>query len=199
VLFSFCEEEDKMIIGLTGGIASGKSTIAKMFQTLNVDVIDADKIAKDIYNTDEIQREILKNFKTTDRKKIKEIIFRDKSQLKIINGIIHPKVREYYEKVRKNTPDELIKIFDIPLLFETKMEDLCDIIVVVDINRENQIKRIVQRDTISIELAEKIIDSQMSSEEKVKRATFVIDNNGSKEELEKNFKNVVKQIGKVKK
>lgn len=197
-----------MIVGLTGGIGTGKSTVSKLFKENGADIYDADIIAKEIMEELETIEEIGKEFGSSildknqrlDRQKLKEIVFKNKEKLEILNKIVHPKVIKRFENIKSNIKKEEIAIFDIPLLFEAKMENLCDLIVVVDIDREKQIERIIERDGIEEELAEKIIDSQMSSETKRKKADIVIENNGTLIDLEKKvfeiYRKIVKRRGK---
>ena len=179
-----------MIIGLTGGIASGKSTVSKYLAEKGFKVYDADKIAKDISEKKLVQEEIIATFgdkileenRNIDRKKLKEIVFEDKEKLKQLNAIIHPKVIDFYKKLKEKNTDEII-IFDVPLLFESGIEKFCDKILVVISDYEIQLNRIVERDKIDRDLAEKIIKSQLSNEERIKKADVVIENNSSLEDL----------------
>ena len=179
-----------MIIGLTGGIASGKSTVSKYLAEKGFEVYDADKIAKDISEKKSVQEEIILTFgdkildenKNVDRKKLKEIVFEDKEKLKQLNAIIHPKVIDFYKELKEKNTDEII-IFDVPLLFESGIDKFCDKILVVISNYEIQLNRIVERDKIDRELAEKIIKSQLSNEKRIKKADVVIENNSSLEDL----------------
>lgn len=179
-----------MIIGLTGGIASGKSTVSKYLAEKGFKVYDADKIAKDISEKKSVQEEIILTFGNkildengnVDRKKLKEIVFEDKEKLKQLNAIIHPKVIDFYKKLKEKNTDEII-IFDVPLLFESGIEKFCDKILVVISDYEIQLNRIVERDKIDRELASKIIKSQLSNKERIKKADVVIDNNSSLEDL----------------
>ena len=179
-----------MIIGLTGGIASGKSTVSKYLAEKGFEVYDADKIAKDISEKKSVQEEIILTFgdkildenKNVDRKKLKEIVFEDKEKLEKLNGIIHPKVIDFYKELKEKNTDEII-IFDVPLLFESGIDKFCDKILVVISDYEIQLNRIVERDKIDRELAEKIIKSQLSNEERIKKADVVIENNSNLEDL----------------
>ena len=179
-----------MIIGLTGGIASGKSTVSKYLAEKGFKVYDADKIAKDISEKKLVQEEIIATFgdkileenRNIDRKKLKEIVFEDKEKLKQLNAIIHPKVIDFYKKLKEKNTDEII-IFDVPLLFESGIEKFCDKILVVISDYEIQLNRIVERDKIDRELASKIIKSQLSNKERIKKADVVIENNSSLEDL----------------
>ena len=172
-----------MIIGLTGGIASGKSTVSKYLAEKGFKVYDADKIAKDISEKKSVQEnKILDENGNIDRKKLKEIVFENKDKLKKLNGIIHPKVIDFYKKLKEKNTDEVI-IFDVPLLFESGLDKFCDKILVVISDYEIQLNRIVERDKIDRELAEKIIKSQLSNEERIKKADVVIENNSNLEDL----------------
>jgi len=180
-----------MIIGLTGGIASGKSTVSKYLAEKGFKVYDADKIAKDISEKKSVQEEIILTFGNKildengniDRKKLKEVVFENKEKLKQLNAIIHPKVIDFYKKLKeKKNTDEII-VFDVPLLFESGIDKFCDKILVVISDYEIQLNRIVERDKIDRELASKIIKSQLSNEERIKKADVVIENNSSLEDL----------------
>ena len=179
-----------MIIGLTGGIASGKSTVSKYLAEKGFKVYDADKIAKDITEKKSVQEEIILTFgdkildenRNVDRKKLKEIVFEDKEKLEKLNAIIHPKVIDFYKELKEKDTDEII-VFDVPLLFESGIDKFCDKILVVISDYEIQLDRIVERDKIDRDLAEKIIKSQLSNGERIKKADVVIENNSSLEDL----------------
>ena len=179
-----------MIIGLTGGIDSGKNTVSKYLAEKEFKVYDADKIAKDISEKKSVQEEIISTFGNkilnengnVDRKKLKEIVFENKDKLKKLNDIIHPKVINFYKELKEKNTDEVI-IFDVPLLFESGIDKFCNKILVIISDYEVQLNRIVERDKIDRELAEKIIKSQLSNEERIKKADVVIENNSSLEDL----------------
>ena len=191
-----------MILGLTGGIASGKSTVSNIFKKYGIYIVDADKIAKELGNRKDVIDEIGKKISKTvidengivDRAKLKEIVFSDKSKLEILNKIYHPKIREEFKKIKLNSSKNDIIIFDVPLLFETGMYTLCDKNILVYVNEDIQIERLIARDGITKELAKKIIDSQMSLDEKKSKSNILIENNDSLEELEKKVEMVYKKI-----
>ena len=193
-----------MIIGLTGGIASGKSTVWKYLAEKGFKVYDADKIAKDISGKKSVQKEIILTFGdkildengNIDRKKLKEIVFENKEKLKQLNAIIHPKVIDFYKELKEKNTDEVI-IFDVPLLFESGIDKFCDKILVVISDYEIQLNRIVERDKIDRELAEKIIKSQLSNEERIKKADVVIENNSSLEDLFEKVERFCERIWKL--
>lgn len=191
-----------VIIGLTGGIASGKSTVSKYLKEKGYQIFDADKIAKDLTNEDNIKNKIVEKFGSNildnnfslDRKKMKEIVFNDKSKLKLLNDIIHPEVFEFYKKAKENNKENKILIFDVPLLFESGIDSLCDKILVVISDHKIQIERIIERDKIDKTLATNIINSQITDKERIKKADIVIENNGSLEELYEKIERVCESI-----
>lgn len=191
-----------MIIGLTGGIASGKSTVSNFFKELGVKVIDADIVAREISERkatiDEIcnifGRDILDENGRIVREKLRERVFQDKRLVQKLNSIIHPQVIEYFkERKDENGEDELL-IFDVPLLYEAKMDTLCDKVIVVGVDRKKQIERVIQRDGSSEEVARNIIANQMSLDDKIKRADIVIMNDGTLEELKGKVLKVYKEL-----
>lgn len=207
-----------MILGLTGGIASGKSTVSNYLKKNNFIIYDADKIAKEIFEKEEIKKEIISNFGedilirdesgNINREKLKEIVFKNSDKLKILNSIIHPKVYDYFYKIRKNNrsplkeskkvdeknKDERNIIFDVPLLFESGINELCDKVLLIVTDFNVQIERIKKRDGLNEDLAKKIIFSQLSNEEKIKKADYIIKNNGTLQEFLEKINELIKEI-----
>lgn len=191
-----------MIIGLTGGIASGKSTVSKIFRELGAEIIDADIKAKEISEREDIVKEIgnifgkeiINSEGKIDRLKIKEIVFNNKEKLKKLNDLIHPKVMEEFKKIKENTGKNDIIIFDVPLLFESGMDKMCDKIILVFTDKDIQIKRMLERDGITEELAEKIINSQMSLEEKLNKSQIHLENNGTLEDLREKSETIYREL-----
>ena len=182
-----------MIVGLTGGIGSGKSSAVKFFKELGIDSIDADGVAKNILNLNKSARKlfiaefgdkyILKNHKI-NRDLLRKDIFNDKSKIKKLESIIHPIVREeIFEFIQKSK--SIYTIIDVPLIFETKSEDFYNKIVVVDCDTNTQILRASQRDNQSEESILKIIGSQATREERLSIADYVINNDSSYGNLKK--------------
>ncbi len=182
------------IIGLTGGIASGKSTVAQVFKGLGAYIIDADKVAHQIVEPgNPAWRDVIKHFgdkilnqdSTINREMLGDMVFGNPELLDDLNKITHPRVMERFKDelqcIKTNNPDAIV-IMEVPLLYETHLERLCDQVVVVWVDREIQIKRLMGRDNISEEAAIKRIDSQMDLDEKAKKADYVIDNRKTKEE-----------------
>ena len=185
-----------MIVGLTGGIASGKSTVSNYFREFGAEVLDADVVAKELSEKEENVAKIIEIFGNEilngniSRKKMRERAFLEKDKLKQLNELLHPQVIEVFKNKRENTKEDEIVIFDIPLLFEAGMESLCDTVIVVYISKRVQLERMMKRDRHGIDLAERIIESQMSMSDKIDKADIIINNNCTLEDLKNNV-NVV--------
>ena len=187
-----------MIAGLTGGIASGKSTVSNYFREFGAEVLDADVVAKELSEKEEnvakiieiFGNEILDENGNISRKKMRERAFLEKDKLKQLNELLHPQVIEVFKNKKENTKEDEIVIFDIPLLFEAGMENLCDTVIVVYISKRVQLERMMKRDRHGIDLAERIIESQMSMSDKIDKADIIINNNCTLEDLKNNV-NVV--------
>ena len=181
-----------MIVGLTGGIASGKSTVSSFFKKLGLEIIDADEVAKEVSQKKDTVERIVKVFGKdilgsdgqVIREKLRKKAFENRELLKNLNEIVHPQVIDVFKKKKEENSEKTIIIFDIPLLYEAGMENLCDKVIVVYAEKELQTKRIMKRDNNTRELAEKIIEAQMPMEKKIRKADIVINNNGSIEGLE---------------
>ncbi|AGB40427.1 dephospho-CoA kinase [Halobacteroides halobius DSM 5150] len=195
-----------MKIGLTGGIASGKSTVTKLLEELGVEVIDTDQIAhqlmepkKEVWNkiVDNFGKEILLSSNEIDRKKLGEIIFNDIQAKKKLDQITHPAIiAELRERMREVGPDNLI-VAEVPLLIEADMLDLFDRIWLVYVSREVQIERLMARGNFDHQEALTRIESQMPLDEKKQYADRIINNNGTPTELENEVKRVWKEIKEV--
>ncbi|MFE6168784.1 dephospho-CoA kinase [Viridibacillus arvi] len=181
-----------MIIGLTGSIASGKSTVAEMLKELNLPIIDADLVARVVVEpgTETLKQiveafgeEVLLNDGTLNRPKLGDIIFHEPAARKSLNDIIHPAIRQ--EMLRQR--DELLEIgvkdivMDIPLLFESRLQHFVEKILVVSVTEETQLKRLMERNNLSEKDAKARISSQLPLSEKEKGADAVIYNNKSLE------------------
>ncbi|CAG9619595.1 dephospho-CoA kinase [Sutcliffiella rhizosphaerae] len=176
------------IIGLTGGIASGKSTVANMFRDKNIPVVDADIVAREVVeigtNTykqlvETFGNEILNSDRSLNRPKLGSIIFQDEEKRKQLNNIMHPAIRS---KMKEQTKQYIEKghetvVMDIPLLFESKLTHLVDKIVLVFVNEKTQLKRLMNRNELSEKEAVDRISSQMPLKDKVALSHAIIDNN----------------------
>lgn len=184
-------------VGLTGGIASGKSVVASMFARKGALHLDFDRIAHEVIepHTDvwhaiinNFGSEILREDKTINREKLGEIVFRDHEKLKLLNSIVHPAAITIWEKRLKKIKEEnptAVVISSVPLLFEINMQGAFDVVIVVYASPEEQIRRLMHRNGYSLEQAKARLNSQLPIDEKTKLADIVINNNGSLEEAEK--------------
>jgi dephospho-CoA kinase len=182
------------IIGLTGGIASGKSTVTRTLLDLGAIIIDSDELAHNIMKPykpawkDIVKifgTEILNHDETINRDRLGQIVFNDPDKLRELNQITHWRIAERYKEdlrlIRKEKPEAIV-VMEIPLLYETHAERICDEVWVVWVDRETQMERLMQRDGISREDAIKRIEAQMDLDEKARLADVVIDNRHSIEE-----------------
>jgi dephospho-CoA kinase len=179
------------VLGLTGGIGAGKSMVASMFAQLGADVIDADQLARDVVEPgqpalDEIAtafgRDILLPDGRLDRGKLARIIFADPVARGKLNAITHPPIRERIDAAiaaRASRPGVLIA--DIPLLYENDRASTVEAVIVVWVDPETQLRRLLERDRLTDEEAGQRIAAQMPLDEKRARANVVIDNSGSRE------------------
>ncbi len=192
------------VIGVTGGVASGKSLISGWFEKAHIDIIDADKVYKTLIQTNKkLYKEIIETFnleenenQQLDFKSLAKIVFNNKDKLLLLNSIAHPYVID--EMVRmienyRNNHHSLI-VLDVPLLFEANMEKYCDQIVCVYADRETQIDRLMKRGHLDRSVAVQRIDSQMSIEEKKEKSDFVIDNSWSRDHSYQQFIQVLAKI-----
>ncbi|SET44415.1 dephospho-CoA kinase [Oceanobacillus limi] len=191
-----------LIIGLTGSIASGKSTVSHMFHDLNIPVVDADKISREVVNRGEkAYQEIIDVFgegiltksKIIDRKKLGAIIFKDETKRNQLNGIVHPAVRERMLEKRDTYVEagEKCIVLDIPLLFESKLTHFVDKTLVVFVDEDVQLQRLMERDGYTEEEADQRIQSQIPVKEKAKLADAVINNNGTINETNQQLKQIL--------
>jgi dephospho-CoA kinase len=189
-------------VGLTGGIASGKSLVARIFRELGAHVIDADRIVHDLLESDlDVYKEIVDYFgkdiigadKSIDRRKVGDIVFNDPERRLWLNNCLHPRVFSIYnEQVRLlcDRQPECIVVFDAALLIETGYHRGMDRVIVVYADREQQVGRLIARDNLSREQALARITSQMPLSEKRGHADFVIDNTGARESTEQQARTV---------
>ena len=181
-------------VGLTGGIASGKSTVARMFQEKGACVIDLDEIAHFVEEPDRpgwkaiveyFGQNVLNDDRTINREKLGAIVFRDKEKLAKLNMMVHPAAFEEWKQrvtgIRKTSPQAIV-ISDIPLLIEVGMRQWLDAVILVYVSPDDQIQRLMSRNGVSREEALTRLNSQMPIDEKIPHADFLIDNRGSIED-----------------
>ena len=173
-----------MIIGITGSIACGKSTVSNYLKSKGYIVIDADRIGHEALDDDYVKEKLILAFgneiledNKINRQKLGELVFGNSSNLNVLNSIIHPEIRKkFLEKIDKNNDKELIFI-DVALLFEAKFDDLVDKIIVVYVDKNTQLTRLMKRNSISKKEALSRIVSQMSPIEKAKLGDYTVNNN----------------------
>lgn len=194
-----------MILGLTGGIATGKSTVSAMLRERDIPVIDADLIAHEVVEPGKpayeaivkhFGKEILLPDERINRKDLGEIVFSDEVERQKLNAIVHPEVRrlmrEQAEQVERDGAE--IVFMDIPLLFESKLQHMVDKIVVVYAPASMQLTRILERDELDEEQAMKRLRAQMPIDQKKTEADFLIDNTGTREETERQVEQMLADI-----
>ncbi|WP_159881569.1 dephospho-CoA kinase [Paenibacillus puerhi] len=185
-----------MNIGLTGGIASGKSTVAAMLVRRGALLVDADRIAREVVEPNTpVLAQVIERFGadlllqdgSLNRKKLGEKVFGDPEALRDLEGLLHPPIRatmrERMSRYQEDHPDKLV-VVDIPLLYESGLQGMVEEVMVVYVPREVQLARLIARDGMSPEEAEKRLNAQMSIEDKKRMADIVITNTGSLEETE---------------
>lgn len=190
------------VIGLTGGIASGKSTVLKWFEDKNVFVIDADKVNHDLLNNNskvinkiaEVFGQRVINNGKIHRERLGKLVFSDNVQRQMLENILHPLIYKQIKNTIEMNLSEPLIVLDIPLLFETNFDNLCDITIVVYATKEIQIHRLMQRNQMNKIDAINRIDSQMSMDEKAKRATYIIDNTKTIDQTIDQFEKIYKKI-----
>lgn len=180
-------------IGLTGGIASGKSTVCALFEHYQVPIIDADLIARQLVEPDKkahseiahhFGKNILQSDNTLNRKKLRQLIFSDPVAKQALENILHPKIRQQLILQSQQQRASYI-ILAIPLLIESKMYDLVDRILVIDIEPSLQLQRLQQRDGSSSDQAQAMVSAQCSQKQRLAHANDIIDNNDDPTTLSK--------------
>ncbi|EHR0226448.1 dephospho-CoA kinase [Vibrio parahaemolyticus] len=181
-----------LVIGLTGGIASGKTTVANLFkQQFKIDIVDADIVAREVVEPgthglnaiiQHFGQDITHDDNTLDRAKLREKIFSNPEEKAWLNALLHPIIREkMIEDLQQVTSDYTLLV--VPLLVENNLDSLCDRVLVVDVEPETQISRTVKRDNVSEEQAHAILASQASRQQRLDIADDVVKNNPNDPDL----------------
>ncbi len=172
-----------LIVGLTGGIGSGKTTVAKMFEKEGIPIYIADDRAKQIMDradvVEAVQGIFKENVKTgdvLDRKKIREIVFHDKELLNKLNSIVHPEVRKDFEQWKEENDAFPFVIKESAVLFENNLHKECDLVILVTAPEEVRVKRVMERDGVSSDNVKSIINNQMKDFDKIPLSDYVITN-----------------------
>jgi len=196
-----------IIVGLTGGVGTGKSTVTNFFRELGAYIIDWDELAREVIRpqlrawkeiVEYFGKDFLNEDMTVNRQKLAEIVFSDKKKVTKLNQIVHPEVFKEDERITNEikslNPDALI-IKDIPLLFELTRPIFVDKVVVVSVSEQTQLRRLEEKG-MSREDAQSRIKSQLPLEEKIESADFVINNDGPLEETKKQVEEIYSLLRK---
>ena len=192
------------VVGLTGGIGSGKSTVVRMFGELGAHWVDADDVAREVVEpgtpalariAEHFGQEILQADGSLDRARLREIVFREPAQREWLEALLHPVIRE--ELVRQLHPEQYSLPYVLlvsPLLLETDQHALVDQVLVVDVPVEIQIDRTMERDDNPRDQVERIIAAQMPRQERLQKADYVIDNNRPQDEVATQVRELHEQL-----
>lgn len=198
--------ENRLLVAVTGGIASGKSTVSKMLEELGAPLIDLDVLARQVVEpgkpawkeiVDFFGREIILHDGRIDRKNLSDVVFRDIEKRKRLESLTHPRILEemcrQVDEIAAGTPDAIIQV-GIPLLIELNLQDRFHKVLLVYARREVQMNRLMQRDGISKNSAENILKAQLPIDEKIGYADFVIYNDGLLEETRQQVEEAWRQL-----
>ncbi|KAH8106955.1 CoaE-domain-containing protein [Cristinia sonorae] len=194
-----------LVVGLTGGIATGKSTVSNLLKAYNVPIIDADLLARQVVlpGTPALRRiaevfgqDILLEDGTLNRPKLGSIVFGDESKRKVLNGIVHPAVRRamFWEMVKYWLKGERVCVMDVPLLIEGGLWKLMGKIIVIYCSAEIQLQRLMKRDNSSRPDASARLNAQIPIADKLQYADIVLDNSGSPQDLESQIDALVRKL-----
>ena len=199
-----------MIIGLTGGIGTGKSTVSRKLRERGYPVIDLDVISREVIEYPEVIDELVRNFgieilenqnntsgkKSISRNKLRQTVFKEEKKVSVLNSIMHPPIvkemRRQIEELRKSYKTVFV---EVQLLFEAKLEKEFDIIVLVYADKKTQLERVLKRDGRSKGEVRQIINAQMDMTEKRKLSNYIIENNGNSEMLDLEIEKFIKKLG----
>jgi dephospho-CoA kinase len=190
-------------VGLTGGVASGKSTVSAILDELGAVIIDADALAREVVapGTDGLRevveafgRDVLTEDGALDRPAMGTIVFADAEKRRVLEGIIHPRVRERGAEIEASAGPDDVVVHDIPLLAETGQAEGFDAVIVVDVPTQTQVERMVDLRGMTREDAEARVAAQATREERLKIATHVVDNTGTVEDLRRRVTKVYREL-----
>ena len=201
IVFKQFNGDDNLNIGITGSIACGKSTVSDYLIAKGYTIIDADKLGHIALTSDDVKRKLAEKFgdeilenNEISREKLGKLVFGNDNNLKILNSIIHPKIKELILKLQEEHKDEDLVFLDIALLYEANFVDLVEKVAVVYVDEDVQLERLMMRNSLSKEEAIKRIESQMSPREKASLGDFVINNSYSKEDTFQQIDEILEKL-----
>ena len=198
-----------MIVGLTGGIGTGKSTVSRKLREIGYPVIDLDVISREVIEYPEVIDELVRNFgneilenqnntsgkKSISRNKLRQTVFKEEKKVSVLNSIMHPPIIEEMRRQIKELRKDYKTVFvEVQLLFEAKLEKEFDIIVLVYADKKTQLERVLKRDGRSEGEVQQIINAQMDMTEKRRLSNYIIENNGDSEMLDLEIEKFIKKL-----
>ena len=199
-----------MIIGLTGGIGTGKSTVSRKLRERGYPVIDLDVISREVIEYPEVIDELVRNFgieilesqnnisgkKSISRNKLRQTVFKEEKKVSVLNSIMHPPIVEEMRRQVENFKKNYKTVFvEVQLLFEAKLEKEFDLTVLVYADKKTQLERVLKRDGRKEEEVQQIINAQMDMTEKRRLSNYIIENNGDSEMLDLEIEKFIKKLG----
>lgn len=198
-----------MVIGLTGGIGTGKTTVSKKLRERGYPVIDLDNISREVIKYPKVINKLVQNFgkeilleedvaiseREISRKKLGKIVFKDEKKINILNSIIHPPIlKKMREEIKEAEKKYAVVFVEVQLLFEINLEQEFDMTVLVYSDRKTQLKRVSERDGRDEEEVLNILDSQMDIEIKRKKSSYIIENNLDLENLDREIDKFIEKL-----
>ena len=199
-----------MIVGLTGGIGTGKSTVSRKLREIGYPVIDLDVISREVIEYPEVIDELVRNFgneilenqdntsrkKSISRNKLRQTVFKEEKKVSVLNSIMHPPIVEEMRRQVENFKKNYKTVFvEVQLLFEAKLEKEFDLTVLVYADKKTQLERVLKRDGRSEGEVQQIINAQMDMTEKRRLSNYIIENNGDSEMLDLEIEKFIKKLG----
>ena len=188
-------------VAITGNIASGKSSVQNLLEDMGYTVLDTDIVGHGLLSKENfelvrafMEEDVFDENGNFDRKKLGELVFNVPQKLEKLNTIVHPQIRKEIEKFCEKNRGKDVVFVGIPLLFEAGMENMFDKIVLVKTSDELRLKRLMERNGYTTEYAQKRMESQMSQENKVRLSDYVIENDGTFQELERKTADILRKI-----
>ena len=198
-----------MIIGLTGGIGTGKSTVSRKLREKGYPVIDLDVISREVIEYPEVIDELVRNFgieilesqnnisgkKSISRNKLRQTVFKEEKKVSVLNSIMHPPIVEEMRRQVENFKKNYKTVFvEVQLLFEAKLEKEFDLTVLVYADKKTQLERVLKRDGRKEDELQQIINAQMDMTEKRRLSNYIIENNGDSEMLDLEIEKFIKKL-----